>query len=259
MTRVLAIVNQKGGVGKTTTVFNLAACLGKLKEKVLMIDLDAQANLSLNAGVDVVDLETSVYDLITEQKTASEVLVKDVLPNVDMIPSHLDLSAAEFELSYKVGREQILKTACEEIANGYDYVLIDCSPHLGVLTINALTFATEVLITVQTEFFALIGMKKLEETIDIVKKRLNPGLRLSLVVPTMYDQRVKLSGEVLDLLKKRYPKLVSKTVIRRNIKIAESPAFGKSIMDFKPGARGAEDYMALAKEIRKNSKKVKAK
>jgi chromosome partitioning protein len=259
MTRILAIVNQKGGVGKTTTAFNLGACLGSLKEKVLMIDLDPQANLSLNAGVDVIDLDMSVYDLITEQKKASEVLVKDVLPNVDMIPSHLDLSAAEFELSYKVGREQILKTGCEEIKNGYDYILIDCSPYLGVLTINALTFATEVLITVQTEFFALIGMKKLEETIDIIKKRLNPDLRLSMIVPTMYDQRVRLSGEVLELLKKRYPKLVSKTIIRRNVKIAESPAFGKSIMDFKPNARGAEDYMALAKEIRKktNSKNAK--
>ncbi|MEE8483715.1 MAG: ParA family protein [Nitrospinota bacterium] len=253
--RTLAIVNQKGGVGKTTTAFNLAACLGKLKKKVLLIDLDPQANLSLNAGIDVVDLNASVYDLVLEQKKASEVLVKDVMPRVDLIPSHLDLSAAEFELSYKVGREQILRTGLKEIAGKYDYIFIDCAPYLGVLTINALTFVSEVVVPVQTEFFALIGMKKLEETIDVVKKRLNPKLRLSMVVPTLHDKRVRLSGEVLEHLRRRYPKEVTKTIIRRNVRIAESPAFGKSIVDFRPKAHGAEDYMALAKEIMK--KKVK--
>ncbi len=253
--RTLAIVNQKGGVGKTTTAFNLAACLGKLKKKVLLIDLDPQANLSLNAGIDVVDLNASVYDLVLEQKRASEVLVKDVMPKVDLIPSHLDLSAAEFELSYKVGREQILRTGLKEIEGKYDFIFIDCAPYLGVLTINALTFVKEVVVPVQTEFFALIGMKKLEETIDVVKKRLNPKLRLSMVVPTLHDKRVRLSGEVLAHLKRRYPNEVTKTTIRRNVRIAESPAFGKSIVDFRPKAHGAEDYMALAREIMK--KKVR--
>lgn len=247
--RSIAVVNQKGGVGKTTTVANLGACLGKIGKKVLVVDLDPQANLSLHVGVNVIELESSIYDLLLEKKTASEIVIRSVFPNVDLIPSHLDLSAAEFELSYKVGREQILKSGIKKIATKYDYVLIDCPPHLGILTINAFTFANEVMVPVQMEFFALIGMQKLEETIDIVKKRLNAKLRLSMILPTFYDKRVRLSGEAMKLLKKSYPKHVAKTTIGRNVKLAESPAFGKAAVDYMPSSRGAKDYTALAKEL----------
>jgi chromosome partitioning protein len=249
--RAIAIVNQKGGVGKTTTAVNLGVCLGKLGHKVLLVDLDPQASLSLHLGVNIAQVDSTVYDMFLERKTAQEALITSVAENVDLLPGHLDLSAAEFELSHRVGREQILSEGIRGIAPNYQYILIDCPPYLGMLTINALTFAHEVLVPVQTEFFALIGMSKLEETIGVVRKRLNPALRTVRLLPTFYDRRVRLSSETLALLRKKYLKQVTRSVIRRNTQLAESPAFGKGVTDFKPSSRGALDYRALAREIEK--------
>ncbi|MBF0291054.1 MAG: ParA family protein [Nitrospinae bacterium] len=247
--RSIAVVNQKGGVGKTTTAFNLGACLGKMGYRVLLVDLDPQANLSVYSGISMGELKFSVCELISESATADEIVVPTRLENVDILPSHLNLSAAEFELNYKVGRERVLADGLKSIIGKYDFVFIDCPPYLGMLTINALTAVKEVFIPAQAEFFALVGMEKLIDTIEIVRKRLNKKLSLSMVIPTFYDKRVRLSEETVMLLKGRYGKYIPKTVIRRDIRLAESPAMGQAIVNWKPSSRGSEDYMDLAKEV----------
>jgi chromosome partitioning protein len=247
--RCIALINQKGGVGKTTSVANLGAGLALLGKKVLVMDLDPQANLSIHLGINVYGENRSIYHLITGSCRPDEVISKTGIENLDIIPSNIDLAGAEIELVGMVGREIILKEALGDVLERYDYVLIDCPPSLGLLTLNALTTANEIFIPLQTEFFALQGVSKLMETYEIVQKRLNHNLKISGIIPCMHTTRTKLNQEVLLKIKEHFADKVFKTFIRKNIKLSESPSYGKPIMNYEPASHGAEDYMALAKEV----------
>lgn len=247
--RCIAIINQKGGVGKTTSTANLGACLAKLGKKVLVIDLDPQANLSIHLGVNTYENTRSVYHLISGSCKPDEVISKTGIENLDILPSNIDLCGAEVELVGMVGREIILRENLENALERYDYVLIDCPPSLGLLTLNALTTANEIFIPLQTEFFALQGVSKLIETFEIVKKRLNHNLNITGIIACMHSTRTKLNQEVLEKIKGYFADKVFKTIIRKNIKLSEAPSHGKPIITYEPNAHGSEDYMALAKEI----------
>ncbi|GAX60793.1 ATPases [Candidatus Scalindua japonica] len=247
--RSIAFINQKGGVGKTTSTANVGACLAALGKKVLLIDLDPQANLSIHFGVNVQGKDSSVYHLMCGKKKASEVLIKTSVSGLDIIPSDIDLASAEVELVNTVGRETIVKFYIEEMLDMYDYVLIDCPPSLGLLTLNALTVANEIFIPLQTEFFALQGVSKLLQTFDVIKKRLNSKLEITGIIPCMYDSRTKLGQAVLDKIKEYFEDKVFATNIRKNIKLSESTSHGMPITEYAPESNGALDYQALTKEI----------
>lgn len=247
--RCIALINQKGGVGKTTSTVNLGACLALLGKKVLVIDLDPQANLSIHLGINIYENKRSVYHLISGSCKPDEVVLKTEIENLDVIPSNIDLAGAEIELVGMVGREIILKENLGDTPERYDYVLIDCPPSLGLLTLNALTTAKEIFIPLQTEFFALQGVSKLMETFEIVRKRLNHNLEIGGIIPCMHAARTKLNQEVLEKIKEYFEDKVFKTIIRKNVKLSESPSHGKPIITYEPTSHGAEDYMALAKEV----------
>ena len=253
-TRVIAIVNQKGGVGKTTTTTNLGAYLAYLKKKVLLIDLDPQSNLSLHYGVNFKKLEKSCYELMLHEDTGiRETVIKTEIDNLELIPASIKLVDAELELVNVVGRERVLSEALEEIleADTYDFVFIDCPPSLGLLTLNALTTVHEVFITVQPDYFALQGIGRLIRTLDLVKKRLNSELDVTGVILCMFNQTRKLSWEVTGKVRGAFKEKVFKTFIRINVKLAEAPSHGQSILTYAPKSHGAEDYLRLAKEILK--------
>jgi len=247
--RAIALTNQKGGVGKTTSTANLGACLATLDRSVLVIDIDPQANLSIHFGVNVYESERSVYDLLVGQAKFPDVVTKTKVQGLDILPSNINLAGAEIELVGVVGRETILKEAVGPAVGKYDYVLVDCPPSLGLLTLNALTTVDEVFIPVQTEFFALQGMSKLIETIEIVYKRLNPRLKVTGIIACMFDKRTNLSHEVLANIREYFEDKVFDTIIRKNVKLAESPSHGKPIIHYSRGARGSRDYMSLAREV----------
>ncbi len=247
--RSIAFINQKGGVGKTTSTVNVGACLATLGKKVLLIDLDPQANMSIHFGVDTHGNDSSIYQLMCGKKSVDEVLKKTAISGLDLIPSDIDLASAEVELVNTVGRETIVKFYLEGTLHKYDYVLIDCPPSLGLLTLNALTVANEIFIPLQTEFFALQGVSKLIQTFDIIKKRLNSSLEITGIIPCMYDSRTKLGQAVLDKIKEYFDKKVFNTNIRKNIKLSESPSHGLPIILYAPESNGAQDYEALTKEI----------
>ncbi|MGR3310693.1 MAG: ParA family protein [Candidatus Brocadiales bacterium] len=247
--RCIAVINQKGGVGKTTSVANLGACLALLGKKVLVMDLDPQANLSIHLGVDIYENKHSIYQLISGSCKPEEVTFKTEVENLDIIPANIDLAGAEIELVGMVGRETILKEHLGNTLEKYDYVLIDCPPSLGLLTLNALTTANEIFIPLQTEFFALQGVSKLMDTFEIVRRRLNSNLKITGIIPCMHTTRTKLNQEVLEKIKGYFEDKVFKTIIRKNIKLSESPSYGKPIVTYEPKSHGAEDYTALAKEI----------
>lgn len=247
--RSIAFINQKGGVGKTTSTANVGACLAAFGKKVLLIDLDPQANLSIHFGVNVQGKDSSVYQLMCGKKKASEILIKTSVSGLDIIPSDIDLASAEVELVNTVGRETIVKFYIEEMLGMYDYVLIDCPPSLGLLTLNALTVANEIFIPLQTEFFALQGVSKLLQTFDVIKKRLNSSLEITGIIPCMYDSRTKLGQAVLDKIKEYFEDKVFATNIRKNIKLSESTSHGVPIIVYAPESNGAQDYEALTKEI----------
>ena len=251
--RIISLVNQKGGVGKTTTTNNLGASLVKAGKRVLLIDLDPQANLSYSLGVRGEDYK-SVYEVLRGTAKLKDIILTHK-NGVDIAPSHINLSGVELELASQVGREQILKDAIKEIADNYDYILIDCAPSLGVITLNALVASKEVFIPVQTEVLALQGMSKLLSTIELVRDRLNEELEVTGVIGTMYDSRKSLSKEVIDTLNEHFSGKLFKTLIRSNVSLAESPSSGVDIITYKADSYGAKDYQALAEEVIKQEDK----
>jgi chromosome partitioning protein len=254
MGKIIAIANQKGGVGKTTTSVNLAASLGVLEKKVLLIDADPQANASSGLGIDVESVEIGSYQVLEHSNTPEEAIVKSTSPNVDVIPAHIDLVAIEIELVDKENREYMLKQALEKIKDQYDYIIIDCAPSLGLLTLNALTAADSVIIPIQCEYFALEGLGKLLNTIKSVQKIHNPELDIEGLLLTMFDSRLRLSNQVVEEVQKHFNDMVFKTIIQRNVKLSEAPSFGESIIAFDATSKGATNYLSLAEEvIKKNS------
>lgn len=249
MERIIAIANQKGGVGKTTTAINLSACLAELGKKVLAIDMDPQGNMTSGLGIDKNNVEYTVYDLIIGEAEINQVICKEALGNLDVLPANVDLSAAEIELIGIDNKEYIIRDEVEKVKNNYDYIIIDCPPSLSMLTINAMTTADTVLVPIQCEYYALEGLSQLIHTIDLVKERLNPRLEMEGVVFTMYDARTNLSLQVVENVKENLNKTIYKTIIPRNIRLAEAPSHGMPINMYDPKSAGAENYRLLAEEV----------
>ncbi|ALJ06271.1 chromosome partitioning protein ParA [Pseudalgibacter alginicilyticus] len=254
MGKIFAIANQKGGVGKTTTSINLAASLGVLEKKILLIDADPQANASSGLGLDVDSVDIGTYQLLEHSNSAREAIIKTDTPNLDVIPAHIDLVAIEIELVDKDEREYMLKKALVDIKNDYDFIIIDCAPSLGLLTLNALTAADAVIIPIQCEYFALEGLGKLLNTIKSVQKIHNPELDIEGLLLTMYDSRLRLSNQVVEEVQKHFNNMVFQTIIQRNVRLSEAPSYGESIINYDASSKGATNYLSLAKEIiNKNS------
>ena len=249
MGRVIAIANQKGGVGKTTTAINLSSCIGAKGKKVLVIDIDPQGNTTSGYGIEKNELENTIYELMLGDCSIENCLLKDVVPNVSILPSNVNLAAAEIELIGVEKKEYILKSEVDWIKDRYDYIIIDCPPSLNLLTVNAMTTADSVLVPIQCEYYALEGLSQLIHTINLVKERLNPDLEMEGVVFTMYDSRTNLSAQVVEDVKSHLNQKIYKTVIPRNIRLAEAPSYGKPKNIYEPKSAGAESYMALAEEV----------
>lgn len=249
MGRIIAIANQKGGVGKTTTAINLSACLAEKGKKVLAVDMDPQGNMTSGLGVDKDNAEKTIYDLIIGEADINEVICKEALENLDVIPTNIDLSAAEIELIGVEDKEYIIRNAIHKVKDEYDFVIIDCPPSLSMLTVNAMTTADSVLVPIQCEYYALEGLSQLIHTIELVKERLNPELEIEGVVFTMYDARTNLSLQVVENVKDNLNQNIYKTIIPRNIRLAEAPSYGMPINKYDTKSTGAESYRLLAEEV----------
>jgi len=256
MGKIIAIANQKGGVGKTTTTVNLAASLGVLEKKVLLIDADPQANATSGLGIDVDSVEIGTYQLLEHTKSAKETIIPTDSPNLDLIPSHIDLVAIEIELVDKDDREYMMKKAITALKNDYDYILIDCAPSLGLLTLNALTAADSVIIPIQCEYFALEGLGKLLNTIKSVQKIHNPDLDIEGLLLTMFDSRLRLSNQVVEEVRKHFSNMVFDTIIQRNVRLSEAPSYGESIIKYDASSKGATNYLNMANELLKKNKET---
>ena len=249
MAKIISLANQKGGVGKTTTAINLSAALAKEGKKVLLVDADPQANASSGLGIDIRNLEATIYECLVSGIDPKLAIHHTSVDNLDLIPSHIDLVGAEIEMLGLEDRELLMKRILSHLRDQYDFILIDCSPSLGLITVNALTASDSVIIPVQAEFFALEGIAKLLNTIKIIKSKLNPQLKIEGFLVTMFDNRLRLSTQVYDEVKKHYGSLVFNTVITRNVRLSEAPSHGLSVLDYDPSSKGAKNYAALAKEV----------
>tara|TARA_B100000900_G_scaffold48425_1_gene35854 strand:- start:2025 stop:2825 length:801 start_codon:yes stop_codon:yes gene_type:complete len=254
MTKIICIANQKGGVGKTTTAMNLAACLGVMEKKVLLVDADPQANATSGVGFDPKNIKTGLYECLINEINPSDVLLHTKSPNLDLLPAHIDLVGAELELISQPNREFIMKTVLEKISKYYDFIIIDCAPSLGIVTTNALTAADSIIIPIQCEYFALEGLGKLLNTIKIVQSRLNKKLDIEGLLLTMYDTRLRLSNQVVEEVKTHFQEMVFDTIIQRNVRLGEAPSFGETIIMHDANSKGAINYLNLAREILQKNK-----
>jgi chromosome partitioning protein len=249
MGKIISVANQKGGVGKTTTAINLSASLAVLEYKVLLVDADPKANSTSGVGFDPRNIKTSIYECIINDVNPRDIILKTNTPNLDLLPAHIDLVGAEIEIINMPNREQMMKYALEKIKPDYDFIIIDCSPSLGLVTVNSLTASDSVIVPVQCEYFALEGLGKLLNTIKIVQDRLNPALEIEGILLTMYDLRLRLSNQVVEEVKTHFQSMVFDTIIQRNTKLGEAPSFGETIIMHDASSKGAINYLNLAREV----------
>lgn len=257
MGKIIAIVNQKGGVGKTTTAINLGASMAALEYKILIVDADPQANATSGFGFDVRNIKTGVYECLVDDVLASDIILNSEIEGLDILPSNIDLVGAEIELLNLPNREKKLKEVLEEVKDNYDFLLIDCSPSLGLLTVNALSAADSVIIPVQCEYFALEGLGKLLNTVKIIQSRLNPELEIEGFLLTMYDSRLRLSNQVVEEVRKHFQEMVFDTIIQRNVKLSEAPSFGKPALLYDVNSKGSVNYLNLGRELLQKNGKTK--